>query len=57
MNALSILGAITLIQCIKVPLQNVFQVHVFSGGMSATPMVIVVLIAITGIIVTGVIPP
>ena len=56
MNALSILGAITLIQCIKVPLQNVFQVHVFSGGISATPMVIVVLIAITGIIVTGVYP-
>ena len=56
MNALSILGAITLVQCIKLPLQNFFQVHVFSGGISATPIGIVVLIAITGIIITGVYP-
>ena len=57
MNTLSILGAITIVQCAKIPLQNFFQVSLSAGGgVSATAILIIVVITLLGIIITGIYP-
>ena len=57
MNSLSILGAITIVQCTKTPLQNFFQVSLSAGGgVSVTAILIIAMITLSGIIITGIYP-
>src|SRR5690606_5324207 len=55
-NALSIVGAVTLVQIARLPLQDFFQVYLSSGGVSVNTILIMVLITISGIVTTGVYP-
>lgn len=56
-NALSVVGAITLVQITRLPLQEFFQVFLSSGGgVSVNTVVIMVLITFSGIVITGAYP-
>jgi len=56
-NGLAILGAVTLVQVAKVPLQDYFQINLTSGGgILLAPVIVIVLVTITGIIFTGIYP-
>lgn len=57
MNVLAILGALTIVQVARAPLENLFHVHLApGGGVSFSTVLAVILITIAGIIITGMYP-